>query len=882
MKLSQLLLVENNLDQFRNAEFGAHVIGQTEGATELQVQQVKQALRRHKLAVGERPEGSYWESDQMAWEGDDSGVWTTELSQAVRLWKESIQKQIRGASRARSIRVNEVINNMEDLFYLVDAQLIPENEQGAGFLRIVQGRVIEEISRMGARIDYADEIVVRDVNQINSLSDMINAIGYNGWIAIVTPILNQRFPPPRNNQRVARERDQLIQLLNVTTGNLSDWYNRFKTRVLSGVGRNFQVEVNGERVRLLPDLSLTRKAFPYRHLYLHFVEIASALIEQGAALDAEREVERSEEEAGRLQNDPTMDATQYTAAARQLYYAFENDLVAAVLPGGRDYNSDTDVIEDVFMTKIRAAVDYDNIAEAYQNLDETPADADLGADLVDNLDDQEYERIVRIRLKFVRRIAPRILHMRINFNGEENISVNYDGSSFLVGAEIFNDRVQIEPETKDCILEDAILRQAVVDSGNEIPDLFVSMNNISADIKLQAANLFIQAIEETYPELVPWYTNQEPFNSVAFNLGGARLGEIMETISLLLNSGTPAENLLQRTIELLQGDRLWLVGDGEDLEGNANITFDGRYRNEGLGGRNMEITPEQTELDDADRDLITRMADDREDIARAAIEELGANADTQGYWQDKIYRGFRQEMGKYPDLFYTENDNDILENYLLQGEAPDGLFGNLLDAFGEDEIAIVAPSLIAKLFEESMEGGSWVERNITGGTYEELMSACIDTILNRDVYIWVNEFYGGSLYRDVIDEDNWGDDFKERFAARIGESFARDEELGLPERVRESYQTIVDALINGEEVTQEMFDTYRDNHEEWGATAYEGRLVDMRSYWRETMLIINENIEEVYGDDDNEWPSTISELYDYNQTWFERMRDGGFRPNESN
>lgn len=880
MKLTQLLLVENNLDQFRNAEFGAHVLGQTEGATELQVQQIKQALSRHRLAIGERPEGSYWESDQMAWEGDDSGVWTAELSQAVRRWKESIQKQIRGASRARTIRVNEVINNMEDLFYLIDAQLIPEGEQGAGFLRIVQGRVIEEISRMGARVDYADEIVVKDVNEINSLADMINAIGYSGWIAIITPILNQRFPPPRDNQRIARERDQLIQLINVTTGNITDWYNRFRTRVLSGVGRNFQVEVNGERVRLLPDLSAVRMAFPYRHLYLHFVEIASALIEQGAAIDAEREAERAEEEADRLQNEPTLDATQYVAAARQLYYAFENDLVAAVLPGGRDYNSDTDVIEDVFMTKIRAAVDYDNIAEAYQNLDETPADANLGADLVDNLDDNEYNRIVRIRLKFVRRIAPRILHMRINFNGEENISVNYDGSSFLVGAEIFNDQIQIEPEVKDCILEDAILRQAVVDSGNEIPDLFVGMNDIGNNIKLQAANIFIEAIEATYPELVPWYTNQEPFNSVAFDLGGARLGEIMETLTLLLNAGTSETELLQRTTELLQGDRLWLVGNGDDIEGNANITFDGRYRSEGLADRNMEISPEELELTDADRDLITRMADDREDIARAAIEELGANADTQGYWQDTIYRGFRQEMGKYPDLFYTENDNDVLENYLLSGEKPDGLFGNLIDAFGDNEIAIVAPSLIADLFEESMEGGSWVERNITGGTYEELMSACIDTILNRDVYLWVNEFYGGGLYRDVIAEDNWGDDFKERFAARIGESFARDEELGLPEAVRESYQTIVDALVNGEEITQEMYDDYSEKHEEWGTTAYQGRLADMRDYWRETMLPINENIEEVYGNDRNEWPQVIVELYEYNETWFERMRDTGFAPAE--
>lgn len=876
MKLTQLLLVENNLDQFRNAEFGSHVLGQTEGATELQVQQIKQALSRHRLALGERPEGSYWTSDQMAWEGDTSGVWTAELSQAVRRWKESIQKQIRGVGRARPIRVNDVINNMEDLFYLVDAELIPENFQGAGFLRIVQGRVESEISRLGARIDFADEIVVKDVNEINSLADMINAIGYNGWIAIITPILNQRFPPPRDNTRVARERDQLIQMINVTTGNIADWYNRFKNRVLAGVGRNFTVEVNGERVRLLPDLNTTRMAYPYRHLYLHFVEIASALLEQGAATDEERRVAGSEEDADRFANEATADENQYRAYARQLYSAFQDDLLAAVLPGGRDYESDTDVIEDVFMTKIRAAVDYDNIAEAYKSLDETAANADLGADLVENLSEEEYFRIVRLRLKFVRRIAPIALHMRINFNGNENVQINYEGTTYTIGNQIMNERVQIDPAVEDCILEDAILRQAVVESGNEIPNLFIGMNEISGDTKLQAANLFIDAIEQTFPELVPWYTNQDPFNTVSFNLGGARLGEIMETISLQLNAGSDPAMLTQRIVEMLQGDRLWLVGDGsEENEGNANITFDARYREEGLDGRSFEATPEATELDDVDRDLIARMSDSREDIAIAALTELAANPNTSGYYKDRIYQGFRQEIGKYPDMFYTDNSVESLKSYLLEGTEPEGLFNNLLEAFDEDEVAIAAPSLIADLFEESMQPGFW---SMEGGTNERLLNAVIDTITNRDVYLWVNQFYGGGLYRDVIDEENWGDDFKERLAIRIGESFARDEELDLPQRVRDSYSTITETLGAGEEITADMYDEYTEAHEEWGETAYEGRLAAMRSYWRETMLPINENIEEIYGDDSAEWPSVVAELYEYNETWFERHRDTGFRP----
>jgi len=881
MKLEQLLLVENNLDQFRNADPGSDRLGQNLGATELQVTQIKQALKRHRLALGERPEGSYWQSEEMAWTGDESGVWTAALSRAIRRWKESIVKQIRGVQRARSINVDEFINNNEDLFYLLDAELIPANQQGSGFLRVIQGRVVAEIARMGARIDFANDIVVKDVNQINSLADMVNGIGYSGWIAIITPILNQRFPPPRDNARVAQERDQLIQTINVITGGPGLWWDRFRSNILSTVGRNFAVDIQGERVKLLPPLDTTTRAFPHKHLYLHFANIASELLKAGAAVDAERQEQGSQDDADRYANDPTGTETQYIAYARQLVAAFKNDLLAGILPGGRTFDSDSDIVEYVFQNGIRAAVDYDKIAEAYANLEDTGANANLGADLVENLTTEEYFRIVRIKLTYVRRIAPTALHTMINFAGEENVSVNIGGSTYLVGDRLLGDRVQIEPEVKDCILEDAILRQAITESGGEIPNLFTSIRDVSEDTKLAAANLFINAIESTYPELVPWYTNQEPFSRETFDLGGARLREIFEEISLLLNAGSDPAMITQRVVDMLEGDRIWLVGDGsEDKKGNANITFDARYRDEGLANRYLEETPDPTDLDDDDLDLITRMADDREDISSAAIQELGAMPNSIEYYMDTVYRGFKQEIGKYPDLFFTDNDKKPLSDYLTDGTYPDGKFGELIRALN-DQTAIAAPSLTAQLFEDSMEGRWW---ELFGGTNEDLMKAVVDGIKNREYYLWVNEFYDGNLFADVKAEQSWTDTFADELAAKIGESFAQDEELGVPEDVRTGYQEVFDAIAAGEEITQEMYDGYIDAMEEYKNNPV-GQLADMLTFNRQVVNVINDNIEQVYGryrSNKQDYPDIIRDLYEYNQNWFAEARENlfTFRPAE--
>lgn len=890
MKLEHLLLVENNLAQFRNAPFNANVLGQRSGATDLQVQEIKQALKRHRLALGERPEGSLWNSDQMAWTGDESGVWTAELSRAIRTWKESIQKQTRGVARAKKISVNDTINNDEDLFYLIDAELIPEGQSGFGFLKITQGRVASEIKAMSARIDWADEIPVKNVDSINSLADMIDGIGYNGWIAIITPILNTRFPPPRDNARVGRERDALIQQINTTTGGLRQWYTNFRRKVLRGVPESFSVEINGSKIKLLPDAYMIVRSFPHKLMFLHFANIASALLKQGAATDAERETAAAQEDADRYANQPTSTDIEYEGLARALKAAFENDLLAAVLPGGRGYESDDEVIEDVF-SRIKSAADYDKIAQAYATPQIAGDNANLGKDLSEQMRLEDYERIVKIRLSYVRRIAPKILHARINFAGAENITVNLDNKDYVIGDRVFNDKVQIEPEVFDVILEDAILRQAIEQSGNTIPDLFVEPKDVPDEIKLRVANLFIEAIESTYPELVPWYTNQEPFDSVSLDLGGARLREIMAELAVLANAGSSDSEMTQRIVDILESDRLWLVGDGtEDNRGNAAITFDRRYQLEGLGGRTLPASDLQTNLNDTDRDLITRMADDRKDIVAAAMEELAAKPNSKEYYKDKIYNGFRMEEGKYPDLFY--NGEEALKSLLMQGTFPDNdaPFAMLIRAL-DDDVAIAAPSVIVDLIEESFEGENWLERRITGGTNEELLLALVSTIKDRATYNWVNTFYNGNLFNDVRQEGRWSSDFVKTLADAIGADYARAQEFSVPEAANNAYIELRNTLAGNDLSTmdqnelQPKFDAFYRAFDAWGeskmdpAPGEEGgnQIANMTNYWAEVLLPFLEVILDAFPniDDMDELPEPYRELADYIYEWRRDVLDLG-------
>ena len=167
---------------------------------------------------------------------------------------------------------------------------------------------------------------------------------------------------------------------------------------------------------------------------------------------------------------------------------------------------------------------------------------------------------------------------------------------------------------------------------------------------------------------------------------------------------------------------------------------------------------------------------------------------------------------------------------------------------------------------------------------EDLMKAVVDGIKNREYYLWVNEFYDGNLFADVKAEQSWTDTFADELAAKIGESFAQDEELGVPEDVRTGYQEVFDAIAAGEEITQEMYDGYIDAMEEYKNNPV-GQLADMLTFNRQVVNVINDNIEQVYGryrSNKQDYPDIIRDLYEYNQNWFAEARENlfTFRPAE--
>jgi len=780
MKLLELL-TEDAINNFLNAGIG-YRIGPDDGPPEA-VQQIQRLLSQHSLARGDRPQGGWWDNSVKAWTGPINGRWTPQLTDAVRAWQTSVNNQL----GSNTLAVDGVITD-EDVEYLRDYPRYDRNtgatRRMVGFLRTstseAELRNLQQRNRRRNTNRFSAELGDPNPESLESLSEMLAAIGRNGWIGVLTPIINEKYADVENSpekyQRARRDTNRLLQQIWNNRNNVTQWLTAFDNRIMQGVPTNLTSRtIQGEEVTISPPNDIRNLNGPtlYMALFNHFADIATYHLRNSEQVRLQRERQQAEQAAQARQNETVnISDDRLTGLANALDAAFKNELLAGLLPGGRRFSNDIEQIEWV-LSQLRNARDWDALEETYNE----QFNDDLSQRFIRELDEDDYERIVRIRLLAIRRINPRAMHRAINFGDNNSIRVNVNNRNYTIQKE-YIDSAQIRPEVQDAILEDTILKAAIEQTQGEIPDLYTefSRNQIQ-----EATELFILVIQSTYPEMVAWYTHQPPFDSTV-DIGQPRMQSIIDEAALAIqqtNDNSSAAAFIQQQI---LNDRIWLVGENNETDGAANVHFDDRYKNEGVEGRNWTETPERVDLIDDDIDLIQRLAVGDEEIRLEAVNEILEKNNPRRYYTETIYPGYLQEIGTYIDLDEETINENTVQN-IVQGQRPDDSVIGIISS--EIGVIYAAPSKVINLIEETFEFGF-----TTGGTDEETLTGLLNFINSPEKYNYINQYYKGKHGIDLIDALRTEDDLLggldlSRFETAVGYIISGNEQDQINDNITE-------------------------------------------------------------------------------------------------
>jgi hypothetical protein len=645
------ILKEGELEALKTARL--ETVGPNSG-TEGMIREIQENLKKHglKLATGQiLPPPAY--------AGTVNGIWDQPLSDAVKKWKQSINLQFpRGKSGAANLQEDNIIRST-DIDWLLHKAIKADG-------MIDTGRNTDATSgntaatRIAANLTYNRGPLVKvDPSTITNTAEFIDAIGFTGWIDIKTEMLNLQegddnvrdiSPNERNIEfgrfwtQVNDNREQFVD----------KWATHWRTELLASQKDAIATLDDGSTMPLNPPGNVPVNGAAA--LYEYFFKMANGLHKKFARMDRERKATENQ-----LATDPTattLNPNSLSVMASDLKAAFENSIVAAIVPGGAGFSNDAETV-NIVLRKLKTSQDYNNLAEEYarqnngEKLDET---------LADELDDTEYDRIVRTNLGKIRRISPRAFHSAIKFTGD-SVDVTINDKTYTVERATIGGKIRVkdgETVVKNAILEDSVLREAVAATGGTVPNLFAQA---SAETKSRVGAAFVSAIDASYPELVSWYTYQEPFSTVQGtpDVGGMRLTGIVDEGAMLLESGMNDDDLITWITEEISSDHLWLIGDGsEENPGLANIRFDKRYESEGLSGRNLPVGDLDSEatLTDEEAEILANLRT-KDDIqvnnAIASILELDDPADSY----ERIYR-------KYLSSNSSTLDEDLSDSGSIQ------------------------------------------------------------------------------------------------------------------------------------------------------------------------------------------------------------------------
>ena len=755
-----------------------------------QVTYIKQQLARHRLVTAYNPSTGQRTLGNMAWAGPIDQQWTPELDRAITAWKRSINLQVSGTER-RPLDVNPNAPGIirQDLQYLTGTELGSDgllDVAGSGNLATAAPSNPGQLSGMtysetipGTREQVADD----DITQT-----LYDAVGWSAWYRISAEIEESRnsrggeswlanTPPEQKGQAILNRMNRTFDR-NRTALVSGQWLSNVKR----GAGNAVATYADGTTQPIDPTasgsgLSPSPTAV---ELFDYFSNMALKLWEKDRQNSAEAR-QTSADVAARPVSTTTLDDVTLRTMATQLVEAFRNRL-RGLLPGGRGFYNDVEAIQTI-LGQLRTATDFDNLSNIYT---EVSGGMILHEALYEELERDDYMQIVVPKLLAIRRISPRILYTNINFGDADEISVEYNGRTYKIQQQVGSNGEPViqgydRPNDYNVIIIDSILRAGIEVSGGNMPDFDTPADDEAVS---EAQLAFINNIQITYPEMVPFYVRAEPFDGASVNIGGARLRGIIEDAARMGGNQAAMSSFI---VQEILNDRTWLIGD-ENTEPAASIRFDERYATEGLANRDFPVVSadDDVELNASEEEIFEDLKSTQESVVRQAVDTLLQSDDPAQMWEN-IYREAAPGLWLDEAANMGNGQRDVKE--FLTGRDPGTNIIRI--ARGINSLAIAAPRVCAKMFYDAGRGRL--------GTDEETIDALIAQIRDRYDYEMIDERYrqvGGddSLIDDLASEQFqglWGGGWYGALAAKIGDN--RRLELiraGLPRRVMDTLQDV--------------------------------------------------------------------------------------------
>ena len=712
-----------------------------------QVTALKQELSRHTLVTGFNQRTGEMTTGGKAFTGPIDEEWTPQLDAAIRAWKTSINFQLSGRPDRPLSNVGSPTISYTDIDELVTTEL------GSDGLLDVQSNGRLARRNVGTRGPLEGETykteVEGSVENVTDVDTMIEQAGFSVWFRIATEILESRRSKPGESwieTTPQQEKQQAIMTkLDAFYRGRMSYPDVWVDSVRRAAGPATAVYADGSE----QSIAYQEKTAPTaRELFTYYTDMAKRLWEKDIAQNQD-----DQETADRVNANPvtatTLDDSVLRVMATQLNQAFKNDVVAA-LPGGRSFYNDLEAIESI-IGKIRTATDFDNFANVYATVNDGDI---LHEDLYNELEKDDYMRIVKSRLLAIRRISPKILHTGINFNDQEEIRVRYNNRNYDIQRQRDTGNNPViqgydNDDDYDAIVIDDILRLGIEQSGGNMPDFDTPP---AAEQTNAAKVLFVNTIQQTYPEMVAFYANAEPFDQASVNLGGMRMRGIVDDAARMTADETAARTYITSEIA---DDREWLVGSEDgSVEAAANIRFDQRYQSEGLSNREFTAVSADADvsLNANEEEIFENLKSTQESVRSQAMDALLQSENLEQMYEN-IYRK-AANSGSYLD------DNEQL------GGGEEAILSFLTDSTNSNSpiiraatqlgVPLAAPYVSAKLFERAISGL---------GTKEDIINALIGQIKNRSDYELIDERY---IALSETDDSLIDDLASEQFAGRFG------------------------------------------------------------------------------------------------------------------
>ena len=780
MKLNEFI-VENVLTALDRA--AGVTVSETNPGLPGAVTEVKRALAKHRIVTSITQDSNgnnIFQTADMGWSGPLDDTWSPALDTAIKLWKTSINFQ---DSNARlDVNMSEIAER--DVNYLIRKRRRGADAGNQSGLLFIDNQGVADGQAPALQftgIDFNWSYVVdTPVEEISNIYTMLDAIGHMGWYAIFLELINKKGIEDRG-AREMEIREYYNQLYVNQNSDPAIWYDQsWRGNIVRRAGVDATATnrtgvkatlANGSEISFLPGMPTAGDAAQI--LYTYFRDLSNGLMPKFAQENAEQ---RAQTNAPVQNVEAVMSDTDATSWVSQMHDALEFKFFA-YLPFGRDANADEDSVKNL-MAKISSAGDWDKLEVQYAT---TYNGEDLSAELVNSLDDQQYQAFVVTNLLRVRRIQPSTLFAAINWpnDADEDMEVQVEGRTYILNKALVNGAVAVSMQNrriggidvKDVLVVDQVLKAAIENTGGTIPDINIE---VTPEQRQLAGAMMVMVIDNNVPEMVAFYTKQVPFSdSPAGELGPMRLAAILEEATVQVANGFSPANVQAWILQQVLDDREWLIGDGtEENPGAANIHFDSRYRNDSGQTTGFGSSDDDVETTDEQDDLIARLNNPEQRNAALAEIAAGTNVETE---YDTIYRGYLKKYQEHLDEEIT-NKEDLFSKLLLESNEMPDEFIAIIDSIGP---ALAAPQLMATLFYES-QSNEWFGF-FGAGTDDKMLQALVNQIQDITDYDSVNERYKSQHGEDLIaavDGEQiaiWGEgSYVEQLKAAIGRQSDRD------------------------------------------------------------------------------------------------------------